>query len=179
VIRHLLAIALLIGLWLLPAGCGYQLVRYQTAGASAPSISVITLENDSDIPGLELMVSEAIRKTVVNRGGLRLEAEPAAADYVLRGRVLPVEILSRTFTGVVLALEYSAEMSLDIRVSDEQGTKLKLSPGDLTASELFLASADLEASRKNREEALRRLSQLLAMRIHDQMDREMLLGAKQ
>lgn len=176
VVRHLLPIAILIGLWLPASGCGYRLIQYGSADESAPSISIITLTNDSDVPGLELMVSEAIRRTVTNRGGLRLVNDPGNADFVLRGRVLPVEIQGRTFTGVVLALEYSAEMQIEIAVSDDSGTRLKIRAQDLTATELYLASADLEAGRKNREEALRRLSQLLAMRIHDVMDRELLLG---
>jgi hypothetical protein len=175
--RHLLAIALLIGLWLLSAGCGYRLVQYQAAGGSAPSICIITLTNDSALPGLELMVSESIRKTVTNRGGLRLISDPASADYVMRGRILPVEIRGRTFTGVVLALEYSAELSLEVSVRGREGRNLSLSSQDLTATDLYLASADLEAGRKNRDEALRRLSQLLAMRIHDVMDRELLMEA--
>jgi hypothetical protein len=123
------------------------------------------------------MVSESIRKTVANRGGLRLISDPAIADYVMRGRILPVEIRGRTFTGVVLALEYSAEMSLEVSIRGREGRNLSLSSQDLNATDLYVASADLEAGRKNRDEALRRLSQLLAMRIHDVMDRDLLMEA--
>ena len=37
----------------------------------------------------------------------------------------------------------------------------------LTGTELYLASADLEAGRKNRREALRRVADVLAARVHD------------
>ncbi len=178
-IRHIFAIALLLGPSLIGAGCGYRVMEYQSEGGSAPTICVITLSNDSEVPGLELMASEAIRKAVISRGGLRLTSDPAAADYVLRGRVLPVKTYGRTFTGVVLALEYSAELSMEVSIRGKQGADLRLSSRDLSASDLYLASADLEAGRKNRDEALRRLAQLLARRIHDVVDRELLSEARQ
>ena len=43
-----------------------------------------------------------------------------------------------------------------------------------SAQEVYLASADAAVLRKNRQEALRYLSGLLATRVHDTLDREVL-----
>lgn len=157
----------------LPA-CGYNIIHYRTAGARAPTLSLITFENDSQEVGIELLVSEALRREVLSRGGLRLVGDPDTATYTLRGRVLPVDTVGRSFTGSVRAVEYRITLKLELRIDGQDGFSLEFPRRELEASDLYLASADLEAGRKNRVEVLRRLSGILARRIHDGIDREVL-----
>jgi len=155
-------------------GCGYQFVRYQSAGVESRQIAVVTLQNDSQEAGVELLVSEALRHEILQRGGLELVSDPDDADLKLSGRVLPVRTRSRSFTGVVLAREYEVTLRLDLRVDSAAPDVRSMEREEFEASEIYLASADAAVLRKNRREALRYLSGLLARRIHDSIDRNVL-----
>ena len=52
------------------------------------------------------------------------------------------------------------------------GREVKGDPHELRESERFLSSGDAEAQRKNRQEALHRVSRLLAARFLDHLDEE-------
>jgi hypothetical protein len=155
-------------------GCGYQFVRYRSAGEATRQISVVTLQNDSQEAGVELIVSEALRHEILQRGGLELVSDPDNADFTLHVRVLPVRTRSRSFTGVVLAREYEVTLRLDLQVEAGASGARSMRREEFEASEIYLASADAAVLRKNRREALRYLSGLLARRVHDSIDRSVL-----
>jgi len=166
-----------LGLWLLALtllGCSYRFVGYAATheGGKPRRIAVVTLENDSYEPGIELMVSEALRREILSRGGFALVEPGASPDYTLRGRVLRLQTRSESFTGDVLAREYQVTLRFEVRLDGERG---RLLDDELySAQEVYLASADAAVLRKNRQEALRYLSGLLATRVHDTLDREVL-----
>ena len=58
-------------------------------------------------------------------------------------------------------------LRLDVKIERADGTEVAFDRRALSDTDLFFASADIEATRKNREEALRRVSGLLAARLHD------------
>lgn len=155
-------------------GCGYRFVQYGPDGETRQKISVVTLVNDSAEPGVELLASQALRHEILARGGLGLSSDPSEADFTLRGRVLPIRTASRSFTGVVLAREYEVTLRLELRVDPLRPEDGALSRTEFEATEIYLASADAAVLRKNRQEALRFLSGLLASRVHDAMDRDLL-----
>ena len=149
----------------LASGCGYQLVG--RAEGRDLTVSVVTFDNDSVEPGVELTVSRALRQEFLRRAAPRLVSNPGSADLVIRGRVLPLDTRANSFDTVALALEYRVELALDLDVTLADGSSIPLEAGALKESELYLASADPEASRKNRDEALRRIADILAGRVHD------------
>jgi hypothetical protein len=155
------------------AGCGYRWVRYRAFGVP-PRVSVVTLRNDSNEAGVELIVSEALRREILGRGALRLIRDPSDAQFVVRGSVRPLVTRRRSFTGVSLAREYQVTLRLELEVEDLEHSRPLIPPRMFIASEIYLASADAEAGRKNRKEVLIYLSALLARRVHDSMDRELL-----
>jgi hypothetical protein len=156
-------------------GCGgYQLLRPDAAREM--TVSIVTLENDSLEPGLELTVTRALRAEFLRRRAPRLIADPSAADIVIRGRVEPLETRARSLDTVVLGLEYSVVLSLDLEIV-MNGRKLWLDPSAQRDVEIYLSSADVEAARKNRTEALRRLSEILAGRIHDALDLQLVTAS--
>jgi outer membrane lipopolysaccharide assembly protein LptE/RlpB len=157
----------LIALLAVTGGCGYHLLSTAAADGRELTVSVVTLDNDSAEPGVELTVTRALREEFRRRAAPRLVADPHAADVVLRGRVLPLVVNPSSFSTVSLAIEYRVQMTLAVDVAVVQGAPLQIDPAALTASELYVASPDSEASRKNRSEALRRIADLLASRIHD------------
>ena len=145
------------------SGCGYHLVGAGLGDAGA--IAIRTPANESREPGLELIVASALRRELLRRDGGRLIEDPEQAALVVSGRVLPVPRRARSFSSTVLSVEEEVVLRLDLSVARRDGSELGLS--DLEESERYLASADIEAHRKNRQEALRRVAVVLASRFFD------------
>jgi hypothetical protein len=148
-------------------GCGYQFVGAGRGLGEIRSLAIGTPRNDSFQPGLEYLVADALRRELLRRGGLDLSADPAEADLVVTGSVRPLEIAPSSFSSVVLVLEYEVTLTLELVARRGDGSELPVEARALRESERFLASADVEAQRKNRQEALRRLAQVLAARFFD------------
>lgn len=147
--------------------CGYQWVRYGGSFGDVRRVAVRTLTNDSYEPGVELLVTDALTREFLRRGGVELVDDPRSADLVLSGSVLPVETRRVSLSSVDLVLEYEVFLRLELQASLGDGSEVPLDPLALGDSELYLASPDIEATRKNRQEAMRRLAGLLAARVHD------------
>ncbi len=148
-------------------GCGYKLVRYGGKLGDVRSVAIPTLENDSYEPGLEYMVADALRREFLRRGAVRLTRDSSSADLVIDGAVEEVRTTPRSFSTIVLVLEYEVTMSLDVRAILQDGSKIPLESRALRETERYLTSADVEVTRKNRDEALRRIADVLAGRIYD------------
>ena len=154
-------------------GCSYRLLR--ATGGRDVTVSVVTLTNDSLEPGLELTLTRALREEFLRRVEPRLVADSRAADLVIRGRVLPLSTRANSFSTVSLVLEYRIEVTLELAVDFDgfegspEERSIRIDPAALSGFELYLASADSEAARKNREEALQRIADVLAGRIHDEI----------
>jgi hypothetical protein len=149
------------------SACGYGWVRYDTDPLSQERVVLDLLVNESFEPGVEFLVNDAFRREFMRRGALRLVDERDAADLVISGEVLPVSAQARSFSSVNFALEYEITLRLSLHVQRRGGEAVALDSTTLSASELYLASADVEAARKNRKEALRRVASLIAARVHD------------
>lgn len=148
-------------------GCGYGLVRYEGALDGAQRIAIETLRNDSDDPNLEMMMTDALRREFLRRGAFELIDDPAAADLVMSGVVFPLGVAVRSYSSVVLALEYNVKMSIEVFVRRQDGKPIPISDRGFTESEIYLASSDVQVEYKNRREALRFISSLLAGRVAD------------
>jgi outer membrane lipopolysaccharide assembly protein LptE/RlpB len=157
------ALAVVVGV----AGCGYSLVRYGDGLGEVRSVAVPTPRNDSYEAGVDLIVADALRREFLRRRGVRLVEDPVGADLVLDGRVVAVEGRARSFSSIGLALEYEVTLRLELEARRADATKIAIDPRSLRETERYLASADVEALRKNREEALRQAAAVLAGRIYD------------
>jgi hypothetical protein len=159
--------ALALALALLVGGCGYSFVRYGGGLGDVRRIAIRGLGNDTFEPGVESLVSDALTREFRQRGALRLVDDPAAADLVIGGAVKRVDIRRRSFSSILFALEYEVRMELGLTVSQRDGTPVPIDANALAESERYLASSDVEVTRTNRQEALRRLAGVLAGRVHD------------
>ena len=112
-------------------------------------------------------MADALRREFLRRRAPRLVPDPDRADLVISGRVLPVRATSRSFSSVVLALEYELVLSVQLLARRSDGTEIPIDPAATRESERYLASADSEALRKNREEAIRQASNVVAGRVYD------------
>jgi Lipopolysaccharide-assembly len=140
-------------------------------GTGVPSrIAVVALRSDSPEPWLDRIVTDALRREVGGRARLRLTDDVENAELEVRGRIRPLETSSRSFSSFVAALEYSLTLELDLEVHLASGDVVKLDPTMLSETESYLASPDVEITRTNRLEALRRLSDQIASRVADTIE---------
>lgn len=151
-------------------GCAsYRIVRSDEGLGTVRRVAVPTLGNASYEPGLELLVTDALRRELARAGGVELVSDPAQADLVLSGTVLPLKSVARSFSSIAFALEYQMEMQLVLSARRGDGSPVALDPASLREWELYLTSADVEAERRNRDEALRRLAAVIASRVRDSL----------
>jgi len=149
--------------------CGYQFVHYKGALGDVRRVAIQTLRNDSYDPGYEAVVTDSLVREFMRRGALEVVTDPKSADLVISGRVRPIYTAARSFSSVLLALEYSVTVTLDIKAQRRDGRVVPIDGSALTQTDIYLASADIEALRKNRQEALHRVSEMLAERVHDSL----------
>lgn len=162
------ALALILALAAAPvAACGYKLVSYRGALGDVRRISIKGLQNDSIAPGYGGVMTEALLKEFQRRGALQIVENPSLADLTIGGRVLPIQAGARSFSSVVLAIEYQVTVTVSLDVRRRDGTLVPIDPGALTESEIYTASADAEVALTNRNEALRRIASVIAGRVHD------------
>ena len=161
--------ATLSALLLAATGCGYTLVGYDGGFGDIQTVAIQTPENGSYQPGVEYVVADALRREFLRRGGVRVVDDPAAADLVIDGNVREVQTSGRSFSSVVFALEYELVLVLDLEATRSDGSPLSIGRNSLQEAEYYLASADVEATRKNRDEAIRRVAQVLAQRVHESL----------
>jgi hypothetical protein len=173
----LLILGALGGLTAAATGCaGYHLAGGRGTLGSVHRVAVEPLQNESYEPGVDVLVTDALVRELTRRRGVEVVRDPARADLVLEGAVLPLSTRSRSFSSVELALEYEVELDVTLKARRPDGTTFEFDPSLLRDWELYLASADIEAERKNREEAIRRLAGLLARRVNDALEAR--LGAR-
>lgn len=152
------------------AGCsGYHLVHSSDGLGPVQRVAIQTLQNNSYEPGLDVLVTEALRREFERRGGTTLVSDPAQADLVLAGAVLELHTTVRSFSSIAFALEYQIQMQLALSATRADGSLVPLDPSALYEWELYLTSADVQAEHKNRDEALRRLAAVLASRVRDSL----------
>ena len=158
-------------------GCGYRSqiappARAEGDGSEgrALRVAVQALRNDSREPWLDRVVTDALRRELSARGRFELVPDPADAEYVLRGRVLPTDQRGSSFSALVVAAEYRLTLALDLEVLRRSGHVVRLAPVALNETDHFLASPDIEVTRTNRLEAYRRLSEMIASRVADSLD---------
>lgn len=182
------AVAALLIAMLITAGCGY---RSQLSGpgsdrfgsesslgqdsaeprrSSPTRIAVLALRNDSPEPWLDRILTEAMRRELSARGAFDFVNDPNRAELVLRGRIRSLDTRSRSFSRFVAALEYGLTLAVDLELVRSKGEIVRLDSRILSESDVYLASPDIEVTRTNRLEVLRRLADVLASRVADSIE---------
>lgn len=151
----------------LSLSCGYGLVRYGGSLGDVHSVAIDTPSNESSEPGVEFVVADALRREFLRRRAVRVVEDPGAADLVLSGSVRPLREQGEAFSSVVLTIEYQLTLELHLSATRADGSSVAIDRRALRETETYLSSADVEAQRKNRTEALRRVAAVLAGRVYD------------
>lgn len=178
--RPHVVVAVLIAQLMVMNGCGYRsmlpapdsgdTIGAGNDGRGPTRVAVLALRNDSPEPWLERIVTDALRREISARAGFDLVNDPARAGLVIRGRIRPLEVRSKSFSRFVAALEFDLSLQLDLEVARAEGNVVRLDPRMLAETDVYLASADVEVTRSNRLEVLRRISDLLASRVADSLE---------
>jgi hypothetical protein len=149
--------------------CGYKFIDYSEPIEGLGSVAVQTFKNESYEPGVEFVVADALRREFLRRGALVLVDDAIDADLVISGVVEPIITRARSFSSISLALEWEIRLQLAIYAEQSDGTRTRLDEGATLATERYLASADIEATRKNRDEAIMTMASGLAAHVHDML----------
>ena len=158
------AIAILLAL--AASGCGYRLLGVPDGLGS--DIQIGMLQNSSDMPGVERVLTDALHEEFTRRGQLTPRYS-GASSLVLRGRVREVNLRHTAFSSVGLALEDQLELVVDIQVTRSSDGQILWRRDGWSEAERFTSSADPQTYLKNKEQAVLRLSSELASRIHDEL----------
>ena len=165
--RQMLVISLALSVCLLGLGCGYRFVRYADPNGEIQKIAILGIANETFEPGVDHLMTEALNREFRRRKALMVVSNSQDADLVLGGEINRLETDSLSFTSISFAVEYQIRMRLSLDLKDKNGRRIPIDDHALRATEIYLASADIEVTRKNRQEALRKVTFLLASRIHD------------
>jgi len=112
---------------LLPAllGCGYQMAgSIEKAPGGIESVSVGRIENRSREEGLDKTLVFAFEREFYERGALRLREPPSEGDGIISGTIRDFRIRPVSFDADDDALQYEAQMTLDVTVRRADGTVL-------------------------------------------------------
>jgi len=151
------------------SGCGYKLIDYGESPSGLQSVSIRTFTNNSYEPGVEFVVADALRREFLRRGVVSLIEDANAADLIISGTIQPIRTRTRSFSSITLALEWEVTLRLTLHSIRSDGSVVRIDDESMQDTERYLASADIEATRKNRDEAMRRMANVLAARAHDML----------
>ncbi|HSF29978.1 MAG TPA: LPS assembly lipoprotein LptE [Candidatus Tectomicrobia bacterium] len=144
---------LLVLLLALTAGCGYQLSgQAGTIPGHLQRISVPIFSNATTVPGLEQLVTAAVRTQLQRDGRVRLGTE-ASSTAVLHGEVRRYEAMLLATNRDDFALEYRVEVEVRIVVADLQQRQTVLDQ-TLTVNSEYVVSSQIVPTDIARDRAL-------------------------
>ena len=160
--RSILALLVLSSL-----GCGYRVLGVPEG--LDPDIEIGMLENRSNAPGVERMLSDALHEEFATRGQLEARYADGSAALVLDGVVREVSVRHSAVSTAGLALEDQVELVVDVSIRRRADGSVVWRREGWKQLERYTSSADLQVQLTNRDQALRRLSAELASRLHDEL----------
>lgn len=178
--QHSALAAILVMAALLPA-CGYQFrvegagptIGGATARASdqpTPRLVIRTLENKSFEPNLETRYTNYLRREFSSGSGTQVVPDSEAADLVLTGQILSVEVPTLSFsltptpgnqTGSATTLESRAEVTVVVKVEETRTKKLVWTQVAKGSSEFYI-TPDLQFNRVLQTRALEQAGRFAA-----------------
>ena len=150
-------------------GCGYQLRGKETnLPPGIHSVAIPIFANRTDQTGIETQITQALVEKFISTK--RLSVSPRdSADSLLTGTVKafstsPVAVTSST----QLTTEYRATVTVEYNFQGQKDGKV-LVREEISEWRNYPVVSDLNATDQNKREAIRRISLLLAERVHEQI----------
>ena len=164
-LRLLLLLVLSLGVALTASSCGY---RFEVEGpgptigratqaaelpATAPTLAVLTFDNASSEPNLEIRYTAYTRREFASGSGTRVITDPGSADLILRGQIVWVLIPTLAFNLTQGTQESRVTVLVRGRVEDGR-TKNVVWDQMVTHSSEFFITRDLQFNRALQARAL-------------------------
>ncbi len=143
------------GILLLLAGCGYSF-----RGSLPPhirTIAVLVLENKTQKPGVESLITSALVEAIVSSGRVR-SAAPEAADAILSGAVVGYALESLSFDRSANVTEYRLRITLNLTLRDVKRNEELWKEDGIQERADFKVPGQVSATLISEEDALRRAS---------------------
>jgi hypothetical protein len=148
-------------------GCGYH---FQDRGTSSPpdvgSIAIPIFSNRTPQTGIESEVTRALVDKFISAKRLSISRQDAA-DALLTGNVKSFHTTSVTVTGgTQVTTGYRATLTVEILFQRQRDGKIFLKE-ELSEWWNYSVVSDLALTEKNKKDAIRQISFLLAEKIHE------------
>jgi len=148
------------------SACGYH---FPGGGSGLPphikTIAVPVFANQTQEVGIENDFTNQVVFEFTRSGILKVEAPPA--DSTLNGRIQAILIRPVAYSRQVVATERRVTLRLSVRLTDTATGNVLWEDGNMVDNEVFAVAADALSTETNRREAIRRISERMALEIHN------------
>ncbi len=154
---------------LLVTACGYRLGAYPCRSVmTVQTVEIPLFENLTHEPRVENTFTTAFRHRLQNLPCLSLGAGQQG-EAVLKGKILAIESNIVAVDREFMSMEYGLRILLSLSLLSGNEGMVIWTAEKITDEIRFYASSDPLLYKDNREEALMKLSQIMAERVLDQM----------
>ncbi len=152
--------------FLLPIGCGYQMVGKEThVPPGLNSVAIPTFKNQTFEPGIEVPFTQAFLREFIQDRRVNV-VDRAEADSVLEGVIKYFRIYSVSYDKSGLVMEYQTDITLDLTLKKRTGEVLWEEKG-FSETRWFRASSNVLTNETNKAAALQQIGRFLAERIRN------------
>ncbi len=152
--------------FLLPIGCGYQMVGKEThVPPGLNSLAIPTFKNRTFEPGIEVPFTQAFLREFIQDRRVNVVSR-AEADSVLEGVIKHFYIYSVSYDKSGLVIEYQTDVILDLTLKKRTGEVIWEEKG-FSESRWFRASSDVLSNEANKAAALQQIGRFVAERIRN------------
>lgn len=151
---------------LLLSSCGYHHPADRPTGSGTISIHAGTWENRTNEIALEGLLLQKTADWLQQSRSLRLEGDPARADYLLSGTIEAVNNPATAFNSSDRATTLNTWVKVSYRLIDRASGKTIREIKDTVRERSYLAGDNAVRNRTNKEEALAVIAAELAEQIY-------------
>lgn len=151
---------------LLLYSCGYQHPASRPSGTGTISIHASTWENRTNELALERLLLQRTADWLQQSRSLRLEADPAQADYLLSGTIEAVSNPATAFNSNDRATTLKTWVRVTYRLLDRSSGKTIWEINDTVRERNYQAGDNSVRNRSNKEEALGVIAEEVAEQIY-------------
>ena len=150
--------------FLLPMGCGYQMVGKEThVPPGLNSVAIPTFKNQTFEPGIEVSFTQAFLREFIQDRRVNV-VDRAEADSVLEGVINYFRIYSVSYDRRGFVIEYQTDITFDLTLKKRTGEVL-WEEKDSSETTWFRASSSGLINETNKQAAIQEAGRLAAGRI--------------